>query len=256
MLILPGRLYSPYQEISVTYNFITCVATNSSERISSFIDSINGTKQGNEIFLVIVDTGKEKINPSLLKRIKLNYHYDWVPQEERIPYAEVMRLKTGITSNFCDESTVYWNSDDDYVFNPYWYLVAKTIFNENKEIDYLSLLKVNRTIEDFPDLYSGFSLIRVYSCMGGAFGARHKKFYPMIQSYFDHYGTMNMFDQGFWTFLGEVKGRQDQIYSIQDFSLIQQCNLISSYLDQKGSKREHQYGVDFEPVGNPFIIIG
>jgi hypothetical protein len=222
----------------------------------SFIDSINNTKHGNEVFLVIVDTGKEKIDPSLLTKLKIECHYEWIPQEERIPYAEVMRLKVETSNKFCNESTIYWNSDDDYVFNPYWYIVAKTIFNENKEVDYLSLLKVNRTIEEMPDFYSGFSLIRAYSCMGGAFGTRCRKFYPVIQAYFKEHGTLNMFDQDFWMFLGGLRGRQDQIYIIQDFSLIQQCNLISSYLDQKGSRLEHQYGIDFEPVGNPFNIVG
>lgn len=237
-------------------DFVICVATNSSSRMSSFIKSINQTVERNDLFLVIVDTGKDKIDQSLLGSLDIAYHYEWIPQQERILYAEVMRLKTETSSRFCGESTIYWNSDDDYVFNPYWYKVAKTLFGNHSEISYLSLLKVNRTIEDFPEEYSGFKLIRAYSCMGGAFCARHKELYPLIKDYFRWYGTNNMFDQNFWVFLGQTMGRQDLIYIIQDFSLIQQCNLISSYLNQKGSKKEHQYGVDFEPVGNPFIIVG
>jgi hypothetical protein len=239
----------------MTQSFVICVATNSSFRISSFLKSINQTVDRNEIFLVIVDTGKNRIDQSLLGSIDMKYHYQWIPQQERILYAEVMRLKIETSSRFCNESTIYWNSDDDYVFNPYWYKVAKTLFENHEEISYLSLLKVNRTIEEFPKDYSNFQLIRAYSCMGGAFGARHKELYPTILDYFKWYGTNNMFDQNFWIFLGQTVGYQNLIHIIQDFSLIQQCNLISSYLNQKGSKKEHQYGIDFEPVGNPFIIV-
>jgi murein DD-endopeptidase MepM/ murein hydrolase activator NlpD len=48
---------------------------------------------------------------------------------------------------------------------------------------------------------ANFQLIRAYSCMGGAFGARHKELYPTILDYFKWYGTNNMFDQNFWIFL-------------------------------------------------------
>ena len=240
----------------MTYPFVICVATNSSFRISSFLKSINQTVDRNEIFLVIVDTGKDQIDQSLLGSIDMGYHYQWVPQQERILYAEVMRLKIEASSLFCDDSTIFWNSDDDYVFNPYWYKVTKTLFENHNEISYLSLLKVSRTIEEFPNTYSNFSLIRAYSCMGGAFCAKYSEFYPIITDYFKWHGTNNMFDQNFWVFLGQTVGRKDNIFVIQNFSLIQQCNLISSYLNMKGSKLEHQYGIDFEPVGNPFIIVG
>lgn len=236
-------------------NFVVSVATNSSFRLTSFIDSINKTIDNDKLFLVITDTSLEGISPELLDTITINYHYKHYPQTEVVLYAEVMRLKLENSKQFCDDTTIYWNADDDYVFNPYWYQVANTLFSNHEEINYLSLLKVNRTIEEFPKTYSSFRLIKAYSCMGGAFGARYGAFYPVISDYFYQYGTENMFDQSFWVFLGQQVGRQDLIYVIQDFSLIQQCNLISTYLNQKGSKKEHQYGIDFEPIGNPFNIV-
>jgi hypothetical protein len=236
-------------------NFVVSVATNSPTRIKSFIDSINKTIDKEELFLVITDTSLVGLHQELLETIEVDYHYTHYLQTDVIPYAEIMRLKLENTKSFCDDNTLYCNVDDDYVFNPYWYQVAKTIFNGHSEISYLSLLKVSRTQEESLQARSGFNLIRAYSCMGGAFCTRYKDFYPVITVYFEEFGTNNMFDQGYWVFLGKLLGRQDNIFILQDFSLIQQCNLISTYLNQKGSKKEHQYGIDFEPVGNPFVIV-
>lgn len=235
--------------------FVVSVATNSPYRISSFIKSINQTFDIDNLFVVITDTSTEGIAPELLVTLKTEYYYKHYPQTEVVLYAEIMRLKLEISKPYCDDSTIYCNFDDDYVFNPYWYQVAKTLYANHSEISYLSLLKVCRTKEEILNVFSGFSLIQAYSCMGGAFGVRYKDFYPVITDYFQEYGSDNMFDQNYWIFLGQIVGRQDNIYIIQDFSLIQHCNLISTYLNQKGSKREHQYGIDFEPTGNPFIIV-
>lgn len=238
----------------MSHEFIIGVATNSNERFNSFVKSLNQTINKEEILLVIVDTTIHGLSERERNVIRLDYAYRHCPAEERLPYAEVMKLKVETVKHLCQEAKFYWNSDDDYIFNPYWYLVIKTLL-EHSEIDYLSLLKIVRTIEEAPKDYSSFSLLRAYSCMGGAFGARIDAFFPVVNAYFDCYGIKNMFDQAFWGFLFEFTGRKDNVFTLNDFSLIQHCNLISSYLDQKGSKREHQYGIDFEPAGNPFNIV-
>lgn len=238
----------------MAYEFVIGVATNSSERFTSFIRSLNQTLNKEEILLVIVDTTIHGLSEQNRNAIKLSYVYRHFPAEERMPYAEVMKLKVDTVQYICPEAKFYWNSDDDYIFNPYWYLTVKTLL-EHSEIDYLSLLKIARTIEEAPENYSSFSLLRACSCMGGAFGVRTDAFFPVVNAYFNHYGIKNMFDQSFWEFLFEFTGRKDNVFILDNFSLIQHCNLISSYLDQKGSRREHQYGLDFEPIGNPFNIV-
>lgn len=236
------------------HKFVIAVATNSSKRFMSFIMSLNQTIDKEELLLLIIDTTINGLNERERNSIRLDYLYCHRPQKKRLPYAAVMQLKIEAIKQFCVEVEFYWNSDDDYVFNPYWYSVIKTLL-QHEEINYLSLLKINRTIEDPPELYSSFSLLKACSCMGGAFGARTVEFLPVIEKYFLTYGTNNMFDQKFWELLTKVTGRKDNIYVLNNFSLIQHCNIVSSYIDQKGSKLEHQYGVDFEPIGNPFNLI-
>lgn len=236
------------------FNFVVTVATNSNQRFMSFINSLNNTINKEKLLLVVIDTTINGLNKYEKNAIKLNYLYNHIPSEKRLPYAQIMKLKIDTVKLLCKEATFYWNTDDDYVFNPYWFLVIKSLLL-HEEIKYLSLLKITRTIEELPELYSKFSLLRAYSCMGGAFGARINSFFPIIEHYFDIYGTENMFDQEFWKFLSEFTGRKDNIFILDNFSLIQHCNLVSSYLDQKNSRLEHQYGLDFEPVGNPFNLI-
>lgn len=238
----------------MTFEFVIAVATNSSKRFMSFINSLNNTVDKEELFLVIIDTTVNGLSEREKNTIKLNYLYQHVPVKERLPYAQVMKLKVDAVQQFCKGTKFYWNTDDDYVFNPRWFSVIKLLLS-HEEIDYLSLLKIVKTIEEPPKLYSQFSLLRACSCMGGAFGARVNSFFPVIERYFKMYGTNNMFDQKFWELLQEFTGRKDNIFILDNFSLIQHCNLVSSYLNQKGSRLEHQYGLDFEPVGDPFNLI-
>jgi hypothetical protein len=225
-----------------------------------FLDSFTKTINLEDLFLVIVDTTPNSENKLIVpEEYEENLRY-FVFQSnkmsnERLNYAEIMRTKILASSPFCDENTVYWNTDDDYAFNPYWYLVAKEIFTNHKEVTYISLLKEFNTKTYIPENLSGFGFIRTKSCMGGTFGVRWETFEPIVMEYFITYGINNMFDQEYWKFLSSKTNNLYNIYMLESFSLIQHCNLVSNYLNTKTNKTDHMYGLDFDPNCNPFNLI-
>ena len=241
-------------------NFVTCVASNSQSRLRTFLDSFTKTVNLEDLFLVIVDTTPNSENKLIVpEEYEENLRY-FVFQSnkttnERLNYAEIMRTKILASSPFCDEDTIYWNTDDDYAFNPYWYLVAKEIFTNHKEVTYVSLLKEFNTETYTPENLSGFGFIRTKSCMGGTFGVRWETFEPIVMEYFMTYGVNNMFDQEYWKFLSSKTNNLYNIYMLESFSLIQHCNLVSNYLNTKTNKTDHMYGLGFDPNCNPFNLV-
>jgi hypothetical protein len=171
-----------------------------------------------------------------------------------------MFSKFQLASEVCQDDDIYWNADDDYAFNPYWADFALTIFRENPEVNYLSLLKEKLSYKETRNL-SGFSMGIQPSCMGGAFGVRWSVFKEHMGQWLQEHnvsdespGSGGMFDVEFWPWL-YVKS-QDVVYAPADFSLIQHCNLVSNFLETKRSRTDHMYAYAYDPLTNPFRLLG
>lgn len=235
--------------------FVVSVASCCAIRLRQFISSIANTVSLDKIFLVILDTSQNSINVDFLRSYEPSLRYKVVcyPAVQRLKYAEIMCMKLDAARPYCNEASIYWNFDDDYVMNPYWYLVALSLFDDYPEINYLTLLKQYSGKEIVLDA-GGFDLVKIHSSLGGGFGARWGEFYPLCMEYFEIHYVYNMWDQEFWRLLESKTGEHRNIYMSSHFSLIQHCNLVSNYLDEKRSKVDHFYGFDFDPCVNPFKV--
>jgi hypothetical protein len=177
------------------------------------------------------------------------------PKYGEIIHAKVNLLRSLFEEDLVDNQSIYWNTDDDYVFNPQWYAFSKFVFMNHNEIDYFSPLKEYDTRDKNKENLHGFNFVKSKSCMGGSFGTRLSSFYPVVIEFFSNYGIYNMFDQDFWKFLAGKTGKEENIYMTSDFSLVQHCNLGSHYLHTKKSKLDHMYGIGFDPLINPIKLI-
>ena len=231
-----------------------CVASKSNDRLDGFLKYLSlchlkGAK------LLILGTGEELYINSLAEHIQIVNPIVTQIENEPMWYARVMKEKLNLLKNSGDHDIVFL-TDDDYMFNPWAISVAKKIFMENEEVDYLSLLSGPGLIptEDEIINLSGFNFMKVHSCMGGSVIARWNTFLIDMESFFAKNDIDNQWDQLFWQFLDIQNGTNKHVYTILDISLMQHCNLISHFVHQKENVRVHMRGVDFEPLGNPYLI--
>jgi hypothetical protein len=228
------------KEISV--NVILCVASISSDRIEDFLQGMETIiRTSNQDKIIVVGLG-EPLESYHLDVCHVADIYKQLDNRPR-PYAEVMYEKITTMAPFCNEETVAFLIDDDYIMNPNAFRVAKKIFFENPEVNYVSLLKGPGVQPEEIVKLSGIPFFRSHSCMGGSMTIRWKTFLPMVQRFFEKCGMNNQFDQIFWDFIEEETGEKDQVYTIWNCSLIQHCDLGSHYDNDSG----HMYGEAYDP---------
>jgi hypothetical protein len=152
--------------------------------------------------------------------------------------------------------------DDDYALNPYALKFINMIYEENVQVDFLSVMKPN---QNYPASYltklSGFLFWVTESCIGGATTYRWKEFRKYADDYFEYYettpegsGFKESFDQTFFPYIAERIGKPF-FYHLMDFGLVQHCNYLSYWFKQRGgTARSHAYGDRFDPFINPFEL--
>lgn len=177
-------------------------------------------------------------------------------------YAAVMYEKVRAVAPFATDDMIFINADPDYHYNPHIFRLMREIFVERPEIDYLSFLNAGGVCPD--TIINRLQFARARSCMGGSMIVRWKNFYPVVGEFFKQYevtetisGDAGQFDNLFWDFLSEKTGSENNVYTLVDnFSLVQHCNVISEYLGTKGDKGvdSHMYAVNYDPRIDPFEI--
>lgn len=196
------------------------------------------------------------------------------------PYSCIMYDRLNATYKWINslsrkEVDVYYDSplfniDDDYAFNPRAFHFAKRIFEEYSDINFLCLLKHPNSDSGSERTMLGHRFRARTSCMGGSIIARGGILHKLAMEFFYEYkvtsnepGSGGMFDQEFFVYLDQKKETVGNdinldIWMLQDYSLMQHCNLVSSYLKDKGPRgiKEHMYGSDYDPLVNPFVYGG
>lgn len=241
---------------------LCCTVTlGEKKRLDNFIRSLTialdkTPEYDNNFCLLLTDTGPGTTFSSLYKKL-INASLMWNGDlrglgPKNLVYHRIKHLEEfGVEDN--DIIMAY---DDDYVFNPYFLKFTTKIFSENKDINFLSLLKpedFHRHPEWKIEKRSGFGFIRHPSCMGGSSMYRWGAFKEHIYDFFTLYQIDgksscgdSTFDQSIWKY---IKGRDPNFtfWHLCDFSLVQHCN-YGSYWDRDG----HTYGASFDPCVNPF----
>lgn len=259
----------------------SCYSPRERERMPDFLDSLSRAvrKYGRKTTIVIVLNGEEKdVTRYKIDMLIEKYFYDMeflefdiraIAYEGKLLYSSVMYNRVSIAREHCDEDSFYWNADNDYVFNPYCFSLTHKIFEENKHVHYVSMLKPVIPVDMQYKIVnlSGVEFIPVPSMLGGAFAARWNVFKAHTDAYsqIDRATSIKpgkqdtMFDKGFFQFVCQKQmGTMELVYSLHRVSLVQHCNRTSSYLDAKHEQSmfEHAYGMNFDPLVNPFKLFG
>lgn len=262
----------------------SCFGIKEINRMSDFFDSlIDAIKTYNkEITIVLPINGEE--GDYVKSRIKKyfngflqfvtgfsNVTLDCrvVAKEERLKYSSIMKNRLDIArEHIKDEDAIYVNIDNDYHFNKHFLSVIDKVLSENKDVHYISMLRPCLPVDMKYRIVelSGIEFIPVPSILGGAFAARWSVFKSHTDRFFfDHKvtgtkaGKGGMFDNTFFDWVIKTQmGTPELIYCLYRFSLIQHCNLESSFLDEKHnkSKLEHTHGMAYDPKCNPWEILG
>ncbi len=243
-------------------NIVLCVANyNSIERLYGLLRSVYRCNKPEDFKTIIINTGNKFSEEE--KRYITNCSYISLIEVESKKrfYSSVMLLKVNNSAPFCNDETIFFNTDDDYSFNEHTFEFAKKVFEENNFVNYLSFLRgpgVELNENELVTL-SGQYFYKSSSAMGGAMIIRWKVFYPLAMEFFketemteENPGNAHHFDVPFWHYLKEKTG--DCVYTIYPYSLMQHCNLVSNYLDEKGKlgKMNHMHAINYDPRFNPF----
>lgn len=236
-------------------NLIIAVASMAQDRLIGFMESLAQCQfRCLSTKFLVMGTGEE---------VKLNYLNESVyylmpvlKQLEKKPrlYGEIIKEKINFIKEFADDDSIVVMIDDDYDVNHYFSQVAMKVFSENEHVDYISLLKASNVYVKDPIKMSGFLWYHWHSCMGGSVIVRWKNFKNDIEEFFEKYGTNHMWDQIYWDFLTEKHKRNEHIYTLYNFSLVQHCNMISHYSKNRGNDN-HVYGMNYDPRMNPFKVL-
>jgi hypothetical protein len=211
------------------------------------LDSLGDATEEKPIVVDTNDVFNEILRPDTFHLVK-------VPPRLR-NYASVMYARIQAAEHYCDNNTILCNFDDDYILNPHVIDFAQRVFDENEEIDHLSLLRGPNVPDMGERIYSwkGFNFIKWPSCMGGSLMVRWKKFYPLVSEYFEKYlvsledsGRGGMFDQSYFKFLSEKFGHNWHVYTLLNYSLVQHCDYGSIY-----GHNGHMYAERFDPIVDP-----
>jgi hypothetical protein len=232
------------------------------QRAKNFVESVSRTKNLDNVSFVFLMTGGNETSVRISSELlKLPRKYIKRIEGRKRLYSQIMFNKFHFASEVCQDDDVYWNADDDYVFNPYWADFVIKLFSENPEIQYLSLLKEKFFYEKV-NIKSGFSMGIQPTCMGGALGIRWSTFKEHMSEWLTAHqvsdespGYGGMFDVEYWPWLHKKMGTRDVVYAPSDFSLIQHCNLVSNYLETKANRVSHMYATNFDPCCNPFNLL-
>jgi len=175
---------------------------------------------------------------------------------EKRPYNQIIQEKVEFISRYADDDSVVWLADVDYACSPYALRVMQTIFEENPQVDYLSLLRGPGVPEEVVNIeLSGVPLFRWVSCMGGSIMTRWSTFKTHIKEFFAQGPTNPWFDGpvgvSFWPFLKERYGITNPVYTIGRPSLLQHCRLEGSFYRDDKAGSNHMYACNYDPLTNP-----
>jgi hypothetical protein len=238
-------------------------------RISGYFNSLENAiavvPEYREYLHVFVVTMGSSFSPDLISFLK-----------ERIPNLEIInsgingkrmarcvaKIRNRCIQDLMLEDDIVCAFDDDYVFNPYCFKFIKMVYDENPEVNFLSVLKPHENIPlAFLERISGLYWWKVENSMGGSSTYRWKEFSKHIYAFFEEYGVTEdepgearSFDQFFFPFVSKRVGGPC-IYHLMNFSLCQHTNQISYWFNVRGNNPlNHMYGDRYDPLINPFLI--
>jgi hypothetical protein len=203
---------------------------------------------------VKLDVGTE------IRNSALDWVYDF--SSKRRQYSSVMVDRIFAIQRYTknNEDVLIFNIDDDYSVNTQVFSFARKLFENYSEIWMASMLKHPGSSSSPRFKMLGHEFCQRASCMGGSLIFRWSKFIPLFNEFVETHhvtsetsGEGGMFDTEFFHFL-QTKGIKEPVTMIQDYSLVQHCNLGSHYIEQKGDLgiRAHMYGEDFDPYVSPW----
>jgi hypothetical protein len=220
---------------------------NSYTRCESVVESLLRVRKLEEARCVFTNTGIPDFN--MFKKVAQlpRFHYEQKSNPKAQCYKDVVKDKIISSMPFIDYHTIYWNTDDDYVFNPYVIEWIQTIFRENPDVAFLSPLR-----GPFPEpghyaVRSGFRFTKWKSTMGGSICARASVFIQNALEYIERPDSDPMFDQGFWDYIEVKYDLPNLVFTPLDFSLVQHVNFGSRY-----SRVGHMSAVNFIKEENPW----
>ncbi len=245
---------------------VSIASCGSIHRLRNFAHSMFGTSVGNG-FLSLIDTGLVSEEEFNCVRDDFSDVFIHIESKKVLNikrrYSSVMweKVQACLEGEMTSDSDIFVNLDDDMFLNPHAFRFLKKIYEENPQVDYVSLLRGPGVIVDRSNevSLSGFRFFRHRSCLGGALTARWSVFKGDVDGFFnvncvtgEDAGTGGMFDQSFFDYLITNENKHKVVYTTRDFSLIQHCNLHSIYADERKDLLSHMYAVNFDPRMNPF----
>lgn len=232
-------------------NVMVCVATTNSDHLREFLDNLNECAEYLCVELFVIENCDTLLSYHPGRWPNLTGMRWKVGSSKKRPYAQIMKEKIEFVSEVANDDSIIWFADVDYYCNPQALKAMETILEENREVDYLSLLRGPNTPEGDIKM-SGWKFFRWPSMMGGSMMVRWSTFKNHAKRFFELYGTNGMFDQEFWSFLREEYHLDHQVYTISwPCSLLQHCRLGSVYGHDQG-KMGHLHSINFDPRCNFF----
>jgi hypothetical protein len=231
-------------------DIIVCTASKNQGRLDGFMEEVNLSLFPFEnLKIVVVDTiGNMKVETD-------SNCYRIVPDKlgDFFEPSTVMSKKFDAVDGMADDKSIVMMLDDDYSINPHALALSQQIMEENNEVNYLSLLRGPGVVN--PDIInlSGWDFFQWPSCMGGSVIMRWSICRAHMQSFFFQ-KRGEAWDSVYWRFLASEFGIIKPVYTLADFSLMQHCNLVSSYVGRRGGLFDHMYGINFDPRLDPFIM--
>jgi hypothetical protein len=237
--------------------FVVCAGNYSNpQRLTLFLESISRTRGIDMSDVHIVNTSVHRQNFDNLAN-----HYGCqitsMGIEGPVLPAKQMKLRVDLMNFVCDDSTLFCNFDDDYQFNPYWMKFASMVFEAEESVHYLTLLRscpghgyVHPDHIGKKFKIGKFNFAWTKSAMGGSFIVRWCVFKEHMKTFFETYGEGGQFDNDIWSVIDKYYRKPYNMCMSMDFSLYQHCNLISQY----GHDSHHAYGMDYDPIVNPFEV--
>lgn len=228
--------------------FVGVALYKSLTRARSIVDSLMKQTRFEDVFQFFINTGDQDIDlekqPLRLPNA-LSVH---IPLGH-VPYAGVMKAKLATLLSYFGEpedDDLYYNSDDDYIFNRYLYETIFRLYAENPDLGLSTYINLPVNVEeDNCEVRSGITFLRTGSTMGGSFCMPAKAFVQRAKEYLSKRRIDPFFDQGFWDHLRICGYPKRMIAMPKYFSLVQHINYTSNYLYMKSGPDEHASGANF-----------
>lgn len=224
---------------------LVCAVYKSIDRMTSLITSLRNAAMIEDIQCIFVNTGD--VVPYFFRAVEILPSARVMQiKPERRRYDSIMREKVAAVAGYCNPETILVSTDDDYVFGTHAFPWILKIFNENPQVQYMSMLRTALPPVTYEEVeLSGFPFLKVGSMMGGSMVVNAYDFFEHVDEYWE--GTIDdpMFDQGFFRTIKRWTQGQAPVYMPRDFSVAQHINFVSNYIEMKDGPDDFMAGINF-----------